>query len=403
MSPVRPPAAKVGIPWYRRDQWERWREISADRANMSESYDEWLEKAEKAIRNFTKNAMEVHKVDVDIDEFIGWATKENVPVTGFTRADFAGVKLGKQEMTKLTAPEVPAPSRAGVKQTMQMAKGLDLSEVWQPYLRRPRAAICPIFVQTKSGPEQIGSGVLLQVGEGYFLLTAAHVTEQRRTNLLVIPSKSGFVNLFGLFSASPLPPSGSRKDDKSDVAVVRLSQDLVDRIHEDLLFLDHDDCDLSDITKPNDVYTLIGYPSKKSRTADNAVTTGLFSLSGDGVMDKRFDELGLDPRRHVVVQLRMKRAVHYSNMLKTRPPHPAGMSGGGVFAWSKALPKLSALAQPRLVGILTEYHEHKNVFVGTRLSAHLMAIHQSDPTLPISPIRDVRHGAAAVERGGTSV
>jgi hypothetical protein len=231
--------------------------------------------------------------------------------------------------------------------------------------------------------------VLLQVGDGHFLLTAAHVTEQRSASVLLIPSKHGFVNLFGLFLESPLPPSGSRKDDNRDVAVVRLSQDLVDRIHDHLLFLEHDDCDLADITKPNDVYTVIGYPSKTSRTAGHSIMTDLFSLSGDGVMDKRF-ELGLDPRRHVVVQLRMKRAVHYSNMLKTRPPHPAGMSGGGVFAWSKELPELSALAQPKLAGILTEYHEHKNVFVGTRLGSYLIAMHQNDPTLPISPIRDVR-------------
>jgi hypothetical protein len=203
----------------------------------------------------------------------------------------------------------PVPGRAELKQTMQMAKGMG-SEVWEPYLRRPKAAICPIFRQTNSAPEQTGSGVLLQVGDGHFLLTAAHVTEQRSANVLLIPSKRGFVNLFGLFLESPLPPSGSRKDDNRDVAVVRLSQDLVDRIHDRLLFLDHDDCDLADITKPNDVYTVIGYPWKKSGSDGNSVMTDLFSLSGDGVMDKRFDELGLDPRRHVVVQLRMKRAVH---------------------------------------------------------------------------------------------
>jgi hypothetical protein len=56
---------KVGIPWYRRNQWPRWREIGVDRADMSESYDEWLEKAEETNRNFTKTALEVHKVDLD--------------------------------------------------------------------------------------------------------------------------------------------------------------------------------------------------------------------------------------------------------------------------------------------------------------------------------------------------
>jgi hypothetical protein len=86
----------------------------------------------------------------------------------------------------------------------------------------------------------------------------------------------------------------------------------------------------------------------------------------------------------------MKRAIHYSNMLRWRPPHPEGMSGGGIFAWDKALPEMSALRQPNLVAILTEYHEHKNVFIGTRLSAYLMAIHKNDPTLPIAPVRSTK-------------
>jgi hypothetical protein len=87
---------KVGIPWYRQDHWSRWREISVDRADMPESYGEWLEKAEETIRNFTKTALEVHKVGLDIDDFIHWATNENMTVTGFTRGEFANLKLGSR-------------------------------------------------------------------------------------------------------------------------------------------------------------------------------------------------------------------------------------------------------------------------------------------------------------------
>lgn len=381
---------KVGIPWYRREEWPRWKDISVDRADMCDCYDEWVKKAEEAIRNFTKNAVEVHKVDISLDEFLGWATNENVTITGYARSDFANLKLGKQEMRRLASSDTPYPSQDELKQTMRKAKGMDLSEIWEPYLRRPMAAICPIFRQSNIGFEQIGSSVLLQVADVYFLLTAAHVTDERRKTPLFIPAKKGFVNLFGLFLESPLPASGSRKDDKRDVAVLKLSPDLIARIHDDLLFLQHHDCDLADATTANDVYTVIGYPAKKSETKGNAVVTDQFSLSGDGVMDKRFEQLGLDPLRHVIVQHRMNRAIHYSNMLRWRPPHPQGMSGGGIFAWDKALPEVSALRQPKLVGILTEYHQHKNVFIGTRLSAHLMAIHTNDPTLPIAPVRSTK-------------
>lgn len=377
----------AGVTWYRREQWSRWKEISFDRSEMCDSYDEWLEGAEKSIRDFTKDGLEVHKVNVDVEEFLNWATKEKVAITGDARSDFANLKLGKEQMRRLAPSNEPTPSRKEVKEIMQKAKGLDFSEMWEPYLRRPKAAVCPIFRDAKAGPQQIGSGVLLQVAEAYFLLTAAHVTDERRANLLLIPAKEGFVNLFGLFLESPMPSSGSRNDDKRDVAVVGLSHDLVARLHDDFLFLGHSDCDLADATNAGDVYTVVGYPARKSGIEDNAVVTDQFSLSGEGVMDRRLEQLGLDSRRHVVVQHRMKRAVHYSTMLKSQPPHPEGMSGGGIFAWDKALPELSALKQPKLVGILTEYHQQKNVFVGSRLHAHLMAIHQNDPSLPIVPIR----------------
>ncbi len=358
-----------------------------DRDDMCDSYDEWLKGAEQSIEKYTKDGIEVHKVDVDVEDFLGWAIKEKVAITGFARSDFANLQFGEEQVRRLSSSDKPQPSREELKQATQKMKGMDLSEIWEPYLRRPKAAVCPIFRESDCGPLQIGSGVLLKVAEAHFLLTAAHVTDERQTHTLLVPAQGGFVNLFGLFLESKLSSSGSRNDDKLDVAVVRLSDGLVSRLHDRLLFLDHEDCDLADVTQSGDSYTIIGYPARKSGMDGNSVFTDEFSLSGEGVADGRIEQLGLDVRRHVIVQFRKNRSVHYSTMLKSQPPHPEGMSGGGIFAWSKELPRLSALAQPRLVGILTEYHEQKNIFLGSRLSAHLMAIHRNDPSLPIVPVR----------------
>jgi len=73
-------------------------------------------------------------------------------------------------------------------------------------------------------------------------------------------------------------------------------------------------------------------------------------------------------------------------MLGTQLPLPEGMSGGGVFAWSKELPKLSALAQPKLGAIVTEYNQSHNVFIATRLACYLTAIKKNEPSLPIFSI-----------------
>src|SRR5205085_640392 len=90
----------TGITWYRREQWERWKEISLDRDEMCDSYEEWLEGAEKSIRKLTKDGIEVHKVEIDVEEFLSWATKKNVAITGYARSDFSNLQFGKEQMRR---------------------------------------------------------------------------------------------------------------------------------------------------------------------------------------------------------------------------------------------------------------------------------------------------------------
>jgi hypothetical protein len=376
------PRMRTAIAWYHSEEWHRWKEISDDRDTMCESYDHWLEGAEHLVKTFTKDGVEVHRVEIGVDEFVAWATKNGVTKDGRARSDFASQKLGKM----LMKPDIPVEKLPDAKKLKEMMKDLkikDLSDPFEPYLRRPRAAVCPIFRDLKSGIEQFGSGVLVRIGDAHFLLTVAHVMDEIETGVLMIPSKSGFIPLSGLVAGSKLPESGFRKDDRYDIAYVRLDAEVVSEIHDDFLFLNADDSDAFDETASKDAYTIIGYPARRSGTEGNIAYTDQFSLSGEGVADSRYGLLGCNPRHHILVQCRRNRTVRYSDMRRQQFPLPEGLSGGGVFAWDKDLPKLSALKQPKLIGILTEYHRQKNVFVGTRLGCYLTVIHQADPTLPI--------------------
>ena len=91
-----------------------------------------------------------------------------------------------------------------------------------------------------------------------------------------------------------------RSDDRYDVCYVRLDPSIVGSLHEDLIFLDVDDCDPFDSTAQNDVYTMIGYPARKGRSVGNTVSTELFSLSGDGVDDSRYELLNRQATLHRV-------------------------------------------------------------------------------------------------------
>ena len=72
-------------------------------------------------------------------------------------------------------------------------------------------------------------------------------------------------------------------------------------------------------------------------------------------------------------------------------PAPHGMSGGGIFAWSKRLPDPTALAVPKLVGVLTEYHRSEHMFLGTRVNRHFSGIASQHSDLPFARSLPVSH------------
>jgi hypothetical protein len=56
------------LAFYKPDQWQRLREISADCADLEKTYEEWLAVSEAARAQFTENGIEFEIVTVDIDK-----------------------------------------------------------------------------------------------------------------------------------------------------------------------------------------------------------------------------------------------------------------------------------------------------------------------------------------------
>jgi hypothetical protein len=58
----------LGVAWYRRDNWERLREISSDREALEDTYEEWLANAEASLPKLARQGMAPVKVHIDIEE-----------------------------------------------------------------------------------------------------------------------------------------------------------------------------------------------------------------------------------------------------------------------------------------------------------------------------------------------
>jgi len=82
-----------GLAWFSKDDWPRLLEISEDRENLEETYEEWHLNAERAINDLKKNGVHIKKVNANPDEILIWCNKQGIPVNGDGRARFAAYKL----------------------------------------------------------------------------------------------------------------------------------------------------------------------------------------------------------------------------------------------------------------------------------------------------------------------
>ena len=373
------------IAWYERSDWDEWLKICP--GQMCATWDEWHKCAEAALMKATRDRIVVHTSTIRPQPYAEWIHRNRKPINGHSRSEFAMVIIKDRLFGKHKLPEI-LPKQAELNRVFRKAleqnPKLALFEVFEPYLRRPEASICPIFRGDDEGMlEQYGSGVFVRIADEHFLLSAAHVFDDFKEHVILIPGRDSLVEIQGAYSTTLLPASGSRQDDHLDMGYFHLNSEQRSDIDNSLLFLDERDCCPMDVTSDGDAYTLIGYQSELSEMTGTKAQNEISRITCSGVQDHRYQKLGLDPRRHILLQYRMKKGISYRNMIQGKKHDFGGMSGGGVFAWSKDLPDPKAIAQPHLVGIITGYSNFHNVFIATRLHHVLSAIHKEFPHLPI--------------------
>jgi hypothetical protein len=89
-TPVTPPQieTRIGIGWYKPDQWKRLLEISSDRKELHPTFEAWLSEAEQSLRLYRKLGVPVETLEVDVEQMLEWLHKHNMKVNGATRARY---------------------------------------------------------------------------------------------------------------------------------------------------------------------------------------------------------------------------------------------------------------------------------------------------------------------------
>ncbi len=87
----------VGLGWWQAKQWKRLKEISEDRDNLEDTYEEWRKNASGVIRELEAQGQIIKKISINLEDLMIWSNENNLPVNGASRANYSGYILGLRE------------------------------------------------------------------------------------------------------------------------------------------------------------------------------------------------------------------------------------------------------------------------------------------------------------------
>lgn len=103
------PQMVSGVAWYRREQWALLKSVAPDSDELEETYDQWIEYAERSFEDIWETGIDLVKVDVDVEDLIRWCQNQGRPVDGEARTAFVIHKM-KEQNEGTGQPEDPCDS-----------------------------------------------------------------------------------------------------------------------------------------------------------------------------------------------------------------------------------------------------------------------------------------------------
>ena len=248
-------------------------------------------------------------------------------------------------------------------------------------------AVVPIYhiSDKKFKLEQIASGVIINIKDEYFILSASHVFDQIGNYAICIGVEPGkeVIQLPGERFSSPKGASGTHNDDVIDASAYHITGDVPESIKKLSITMDVFDTEKSE-NNINIVYLASGFRVKKSNTKGNAIYSKKEAFPSCEITDKNYEILNLDSNMYVILNFEEQMLVEGKWQLS---PTPKGFSGGAIIKVIPAETETGVVYKQKLTGIIIE-HRKKNkqknidgVLIGTRINVHLAAIEKYLPEL----------------------
>lgn len=221
-------------------------------------------------------------------------------------------------------------------------------------------------------PEQVGTGIFIDHGRGSIILTAAHVVHEfSRDSQFALAGTKGrlFCPEGRLFVSGKRPIKECESFDHLDSGILMLTPSDDERLRENFTPLAIGDIHSSTEFPPGAIGVIVGYPARRSEVIGNGDVISQCLIAETTVSKlQRVPGRAFRPDLHVILDYnRRKGFIDNETQRRSAICRPKGMSGGGIFLQESA-------EDWKLAGILTDFIERKNVFVGTRVLAIVSAL-----------------------------
>jgi hypothetical protein len=233
-------------------------------------------------------------------------------------------------------------------------------------------SVVPVYGATiNNQPEHLGSAILMELSEGRFVLTAAHVLDHGDTATLYLgaPSAGKLVAIVADAHVT-VAPGDNRHEDRADFALIKVDPTLaVALAKEKFIVEDQISRSVSDPSKRT--YTCLGFPNSKNRVTGyrgKSITPKVGIYTSAGRSPEMLPERA-DGEYHLLVDHNQKWSCDDAGNRVNSISLP-GFSGGAIIDLGELGDPncLETPCEPKLAALLIEGHPSEKVILGVRIS-----------------------------------
>ena len=223
----------------------------------------------------------------------------------------------------------------------------------------------PLYVDDEYGrPEQFGTGFFVRAEESLYLISAAHVLDNARTNKVYLYSTPKIRRyLTGKVITTGHPDQ--RDEDVVDIGVLKMTGEALPPYSE----VDKFPMDVSYLTpeylpRSGKHYVIVGFPASKSRvdTIDRTTIAAPYAYRSDSIDDSEYARHGVNAETHVVLPLDVRKGMDADGLVRTFPK-PNGMSGSPIVVLYESETEDRSGLFP-VVAVGTTYRKSTKVLIG---------------------------------------